>query len=451
MTRYDYDLITIGAGSGGVRASRLAASFGARVAVIERSDLGGTCVNLGCIPKKLLAYAAHFGDDFEDAAGFGWHVPTPRFDWPTLIAAKDAEIRRLNGVYQRILEGAGCVIIPGAAALSDPHTVQVGGQRYTAAHILVATGSRPRVPEIPGGNLGCTSDQMFHLEERPARAVIAGGGYIAVEFAGILAGLGTKVTLVHRGHALLRGFDEDVREALAAALSARGIDLRLSTTVDAIEPDGAEQVSVLSDGARVRADLSLCAVGRVPNTRGLGLEAAGVALDEAGAIVVDEDFRTSQPSVFALGDVINRVTLTPVALAEATAFANTIFNARETLVDYTHIPSAVFSQPPIGTVGLTEAAATALHGPVDVYESRFNPLKNTVSGRSERTYMKLIVHPHTDRVLGCHMMGPDAPEIVQGLAVALKCGVTKRQLDGTVGIHPTAAEEFVTMRTKRGG
>jgi glutathione reductase (NADPH) len=449
MTAYDFDLLTIGAGSGGVRASRLAASFGAKVGVIERSALGGTCVNLGCIPKKLLAYAAHFHDDFEDAAGYGWSVPKPSFEWTQLIRAKDAELARLNGVYQRILESAGCTIIPGAARFLDPHTVEVEGRKLTAARFLVATGSRPRVPEIPGGHLGATSDQMFHLERLPERVVIAGGGYIAVEFAGILSGLGAQVTLVHRGHALLRGFDEDLRQALGAALSARGIDLRLNTTVDAIRQDGLHQVSTLSDGSELRSELNLCAVGRIPNTAGLGLEVAGVTLDAAGAVVVNADFQTSQPHIYALGDVIDRVTLTPVALAEATAFANTVFNQREMLVDYTNIPSAVFSQPPIGTVGLTEAAATAQHGPVDVYESRFNPLKNTLSGRVERTYMKLIVHPKTDRVLGCHMLGPDAPEILQGMAVAMKCGATKRQLDSTVGIHPTAAEELVTMRTKR--
>lgn len=449
MSGYDYDLITIGAGSGGVRASRLAASFGAKVAVVERSALGGTCVNLGCIPKKLLAYAAHFHDDFEDAAGYGWTVPTPSFEWSKLIQAKDAELTRLNGVYQRILENAGCTLIRGTARLVDPHTVEVDGRRLTAANILVVTGSRPRVPAIPGGELGVTSDQMFHLPALPERVVISGGGYIAVEFAGILAGLGTHVTLVHRGHAVLRGFDEDIRQALGAAMVARGIDLRLDTTVDALRKEGEAAISTLSDGTEVAADLNLCAVGRVPNTHGLGLEEVGVKLDEAGAVVVDEDFRTSQPSIYALGDVINRVTLTPVALAEAIAFANTVFNGNEQLVDYTNIPSAVFSHPPIGTVGLTEAAATAQHGPVDVYESRFNPLKNTLGGRVERTYMKLIVHPKTDRVLGCHMMGPDAPEILQGMAVALKCGATKRQLDSTVGIHPTAAEEFVTMRTKR--
>lgn len=449
MTQYDYDLFTIGAGSGGVRASRLAAGFGAKVAVAEASDLGGTCVNLGCVPKKILSYASHFADDFEDAVGFGWKAERPEFVWKTLIEHKNAEIARLNGIYQRILEGAGVQILRGRATLVDPHTVEVDGHRYTAKHILIAVGGKPRIPPIPGGSLGCSSDAMFHLEELPKRLVIAGGGYIAVEFAGIMHGLGVEVTLVHRGHALLRGFDEDIRQGLGAAIAARGIDLRLETTVDAIEQVAGGYVTALSDGDRIACDLNLCAVGRVPNTASLGLENAGVKTKEGGAIEVDERFRTSQPNIFALGDVIDRVTLTPVALAEATALVKTVFGDDEQIVDYENIPSAVFSNPPIGTVGYTEAVARARYGEVDVYESRFNPMKNTIGGRQEKSYMKLIVHPRTDRVLGAHMLGPDAPEILQGIAVALRASATKSHFDRTIGIHPTAAEEFVTMRTKR--
>lgn len=450
MTQYDYDLFTIGAGSGGVRASRLAAATGARVAVAEMSDLGGTCVNLGCVPKKILSYASHFADDFEDAVGFGWKAARPEFVWRTLIENKNREIARLNGIYGRILEGAGAKIIRGRATIVDPHTVDVDGTRHTAERILIAVGGRPRIPPIPGGNLGCSSDAMFHLEELPKKMVIAGGGYIAVEFAGIMSGLGAEVTLVHRGHALLRGFDEDIRQGLGEAIRARGIDLRLETTVDAIEQVDGGYVTTLSDGSKVSSDLNLCAVGRVPNTATLGLDAVGVKTKDSGAIVVNEDFQTSVPSIYALGDVIDRVTLTPVALAEATALVRTIFEGKETIVDYENIPSAVFSNPPIGTVGYTEAAAQAVHGEVDVYESRFTPMKNTIGGRAEKSYMKLIVHPRTDKVLGCHMLGPDAPEIMQGIAVAMRAGATKATFDSTIGIHPTAAEELVTMRTKRG-
>lgn len=449
MTEYQYDLFTIGAGSGGVRASRLAASLGFKVAVAEKSDLGGTCVNLGCVPKKILSYASRFSDDFEDAVGFGWDAERPSFQWRRLIEHKDAEISRLNGVYRRIMESAGVQILHGHAELLDPHTVQVEGQTYTAKHILIATGGRPRVPAIPGGQLGCTSDAMFHMTDLPEHLVIAGGGYIAVEFAGIMSGLGVKVTLVHRGHALLRGFDEDIRQNLGAAIAARGIDLRLNTTVDSIVETASGLDSSLSDGTTVRSDRALCAVGRVPNTAGLGLQNAGVKVDEAGAIIVDEAFTTSCPNIYALGDIINRVTLTPVALAEATALVRTLFEGHPTIVDYENIPSAVFSNPPIATVGLTEAAARAQHGDVHVYESRFNPMRNTISGRQERTYMKLIVHPRTDRILGCHMLGPDGPEIMQGLAVAVRAGAKKADFDRTIGIHPTAAEEFVTMRTRR--
>lgn len=449
MTEYQYDLFTIGAGSGGVRASRLAAGLGAKVAVAEKSDLGGTCVNLGCVPKKIFSYASRFSDDFEDAVGFGWDAERPDFQWRRLVEHKNAEISRLNGIYGAMMEKAGVTILNGHARLLDPHTVEVNGQTYTAKTILVATGGRPRVPAIPGGELGCTSDAMFHLDALPEHLAIAGGGYIAVEFAGIMAGLGVQVTLVHRGHALLRGFDEDIRQKLGAAIADRGIDLRLNTTVDALEKTESGIKTHLSDGSHVDSDMVLCALGRVPNTQNLGLDAAGVRLNDTGAVIVDEQFRTSCPNVYALGDLIDRVTLTPVALAEATAFVRTVFDGHETIMDYEDIASAVFSNPPVATVGLTEAAAQAQHGEVHVYESGFNPMRNTISGRKERTYMKLIVHPRTDRILGCHMLGPDGPEIMQGLAVAMRAGAKKADFDRTIGIHPTAAEEFVTMRTRR--
>ncbi len=448
MSEYQYDLFTIGAGSGGVRASRLAAATGAKVAVAEKSEMGGTCVNLGCVPKKIFSYASHFGDDFEDAVGFGWNAERPSFEWERLLAHKNAEIARLNGIYQRIMDNHGVDVLRGHARLIDPHTVDVDGQTYTAKTVLIATGGRPRVPPIEGGNLGCSSDAMFHLKALPKRLVVAGGGYIAVEFAGIMSGLGVEVTLVHRGHAVLRGFDEDIRNGLSEAIAARGIDLRLNTSVLGISEKDGVYTTQLSQGS-VTSDRVLCAIGRVPNTENLGLEAAGVALDKSGAVIVDERFMTTQPNIYAVGDLINRVTLTPVALAEATSFVRDVFENKPTLVDYENIASAVFSNPSVATVGLTEAAAEAQYGDVHVYESRFNPMRNTISGRQERSYMKLIVHPKTDKILGCHMLGPDGPEIMQGLAIAMRAGATKDHFDRTIGIHPTAAEEFVTMRTRR--
>lgn len=449
MSEFQYDLFTIGAGSGGVRASRLAAATGAKVAVAEKSDMGGTCVNLGCVPKKIFSYASHFGDDFEDSVGFGWNAERPSFEWSRLLAHKNAEISRLNGIYQKIMDNHGVQVLRGHARLLDPHTVEVDGKTYTAKTILVATGGRPRIPPFEGGNLGCSSDAMFHLKALPKRLVVAGGGYIAVEFAGIMSGLGVEVTLVHRGHAVLRGFDEDIRKGLSDAILDRGIDLRLNTSVLGISEKDGVYTTKLSEGT-VTSDLVLCALGRVPNTENLGLEAAGVKVDEAGAVIVDERFATSQPNIYALGDLIDRVTLTPVALSEATSFVRDVFENKPTLVDYENIASAVFSNPPVATVGLSEAAAEAQYGEVHVYESRFNPMRNTISGRQERTYMKLIVHPKTDKILGCHMLGPDGPEIMQGLAIAMRAGATKDHFDRTIGIHPTAAEEFVTMRTRRG-
>ena len=451
MTRYDFDLITLGAGSGGVRASRLAASYGARVAVAEESRVGGTCVIRGCVPKKLLVYAAHFAEDFVDAAGYGWTVGEQHLDWFTLIARKDAEIDRLNGIYQRILRENGATILDGRGRLVDAHTVVVAGKTYTAERILIATGGRPSLPAIPGIEFALTSNEALDLPHLPRRLVIVGGGYIAVEFAGIFNALGVHVIQLLRGDNVLRGFDQDVRSALSSELVKKGIDLRCETTVRSIERSANGALSLRLAGATaggevIEADGVLYATGRRPNTEGLGLEEAGVTLNENGAVVVDEWSRTSVPHIYAVGDVTDRINLTPVALAEGRCFAETVYNNNPMTTDYTNVPSAVFSQPPIASVGLTEQEARAKVGRVRLFVSRFKPMRNTLAQRDERTLMKLVVDAETDVVLGCHMVGPDAPEIVQGIAIALKCGATKAQFDATIGIHPTAAEEFVTMR-----
>jgi glutathione reductase (NADPH) len=448
MAHYDFDLFTIGAGSGGVRASRLAASLGARVAIAEERYLGGTCVNVGCIPKKLLVYASEFADDFEDAEGFGWTVGERRSDWPELVARKDREIERLNGVYRRLLEAAGARIIEGHAVVVDAHTVAIGGRSYTAQTLLVATGGWPWKPAIPGVENTITSNEAFHLETLPRRVLIGGGGYIAVEFAGIFKGLGAEVIQAYRGPLFLRGFDDDLRTALAAEMRKRGIDLRFDVSIEAIERRGGSLRARLTDGQDVEADQVMIATGRIPNTRGIGLEEVGVKLDRVGAIRVDPLSRSSVPSIYAIGDCTNRMNLTPVAIAEAHAFVETVFRQNPKPMDYRGVPTTVFSQPNLGTVGLTEAEARERFTTIDVYRSTFRPLKHTLSGRDEQTLMKLVVDRATDRVLGCHMIGPDAGEIIQGLAVALRCNATKAQFDATVGIHPTAAEEFVTMREK---
>lgn len=448
MQRFDFDLITIGAGSGGVRATRMAGGFGARTAIVEKSRVGGTCVLRGCVPKKLLVYGAHFAEDFEDARAYGWTPGAAEFDWSTLIAAKNKELERLEGVYERILRDNSVEVLTGQGLLVDPHTVEVGGRAVTAEKILLATGGWPSMPDIPGIEHVITSNEALDLPELPKRIVIVGGGYIAVEFAGIFKALGSDVTVIIRAANILRGFDEDVRESLAEELENKGIAIRRETVVRSIEKTGIGYSLRISGEEEVAADLVMYATGRAPNTAGIGLEAVGVALDDKGAVVVDEWNRTSVESIFALGDCTDRVNLTPVAIAEGMAFAKTQFNDTPIRATYDNIPSAVFSQPPVGTVGLTEEQARAL-GPVDVYVSRFKPMKHTLTGRNERIMMKLIVERATDRVLGCHMVGPDAPEIVQGLGIALTCGATKAQFDATIGIHPTAAEEFVTLRQKR--
>ena len=451
MATYDYDLFVIGAGSGGTRATRIAARHGARVAVVEERYLGGTCVNVGCIPKKLLVYASHFSEDFEDAAGFGWTVDDPRFSWSALIANKDQEITRLNGVYERLIKGAGGDLIWGHAHIEDAHTIVVGTARYTTERILVATGGWPSVPDFPGREHVVTSNEAFHLDELPARVIVVGGGYIAVEFANIFHGLGSRVTQLYRGPLFLRGFDDDVRACLAEEMIRKGLDLRFNTpSIDTLDRSGADGpcVANLSDGTALEADLVMYATGRTPNTRGLGLENIGVGLDEAGAIVIDDNWQTSVPHVYAIGDVTDRIKLTPVAVAEGHVLADNLFGPAGRAVSYDDVPSAVFSQPPIGTVGLTEAEARARYETVDIYKSSFTPLKLTLAERDEKTMMKLIVDGASGRVIGIHMVGPEAGEIIQGFAVAMQAGATKAQFDATIGIHPTAAEEFVTMREK---
>ncbi len=447
MARFDFDLFVIGAGSGGVRASRMSASLGARVAVAEERYLGGTCVNVGCIPKKLLTYAAHYADDFEDAAAYGWTVGERSFDWATLIANKDREIARLNSVYGRLLDDAGVKRIEARARIVDAHTVEAGGRSFTAENLLIATGGWPRLHDVPGRELAITSNEAFHLKELPRRVLVTGGGYIAVEFAGIFAGLGARVTLGYRGEMFLRGFDDDVRGALAAEMKKRGIELRFNVKLEKLERRGADLRATLVDGSHIDVDQVLCAIGRDPNVAGLGLDALGVELDAAGAVKVDRFSRSSVPNVFAIGDVTNRVNLTPVAIHEAMALAKTLFASQPTPVDHDDVPSAVFSSPPIGTVGLTEAAARARYGELDVYLTSFRALRHTLTGRDEKTLMKLVVDRASQRVVGAHMVGPDAGEIIQGVAIAVKCRATKAQFDATIGIHPTAAEEFVTLRT----
>lgn len=443
------DLFVIGGGSGGVRAARFAAGFGARVAIAESGRFGGTCVNVGCIPKKLFSYAAHFHDDFHDAADFGWTVGETRFDWPTLRANKDREIARLNGVYERLLANAGVEILRGHARLLDANTVEVGGSRWRAKTILVATGSRPQMPTIPGAEHAVSSDAVFTLERLPRRAVVVGGGYIALEFASIFGGLGVETTLAYRGARLLRHFDAELGERIAEELTKKNIRVRLNAAPLSIARDASGALEVgFSDGDPVTADLALFATGRVPNTRDLGLEAAGVRCARDGRIVVDRFLKSSVDSIYAIGDVANEHNLTPVATAEGMAVARTLFNNEPTPMDYENIPTAVFSNPNLATVGLSEAAARERYAAVDIYRTSFRALKHTLGETDERLFMKLVVDRASTRVVGAHMIGPDAGEIIQGVAIAVKLGATKAQFDATIGIHPTAAEEFVTLREK---
>jgi glutathione reductase (NADPH) len=451
--QFDYDFFVIGAGSGGVRGGRIAAALGARVAICEDDRFGGTCTNVGCVPKKLFMYGSRYRAEAEDARGYGWHFPEPTFSWKTLIENKNAEILRLNGVYERILERAGCTIIPGRGTIKGPHTVEVAGRSYTARNILIATGGRPLIPPVPGAELGLSSDQIFSIDALPQRVAIIGGGYIGVEFASIFRGFGSEVALVHRNAQILnRGFDDDVTSFLAGEMTKQGIALHLGKSVTALRknPDGSIQVAMGGTDA-VDVDLVLWATGRKPNATNLGLETVEVVTNDWGAIEVDEFYRTAEPSIYACGDVVDRMALTPVALAEGMQIARNLFGGQSRTVDYSLIPTAVFSRPNISMVGLTEQQAREKGLDIEIYRSNFRGMKHTMSGRDERTLMKLIVERGSDRVLGCHMCGAEAGEIIQGLAVALKAGATKAVFDSTIGIHPTAAEEFVTMRTPVSG
>jgi glutathione reductase (NADPH) len=450
MAVHDYDLVVIGAGSGGVRAARIAASHGARVAIAEEYRVGGTCVIRGCVPKKLLVYASRFHGEFEDAAGFGWTIGSARFDWRTLIANKDKEIDRLEAAYRSTLARWKVETIESRAVVTGAHSVRIErtGRAVSARYILIATGGTPSAGDMPGAELAISSNEAFHLTSMPKRIVIAGGGYIAAEFAGIFAGLGSVTTQVYRGAQILRGFDQDLRDDVTAAMGKRGVTIRNNATITALEKVSGGLAVALSDGARLEADAVMLAIGRVPNTTGLGLEAAGVALKPNGAVVVDAQSRSSVPSIYAVGDVTDRFALTPVAIREGHAFADSVFGGKPWEADHALIPTAVFSEPEIGTVGLSEADARAKHGAIDIYKTRFRPMKYVLAGRDERMLMKLVVDGATDAVLGCHVLGPDAAEIVQMAAIAMKMGATKRDFDATMALHPSAAEELVTMRDK---
>jgi len=456
MSKFDFDLFVIGAGSGGVRLARMSAAMGARVGVAEDRYMGGTCVNVGCVPKKLFVYASHVAEELEDGRGFGWqHNGELLFDWTTLVNNKNAEISRLNGIYESLLDNSGAVIFNGSAKLVGANEVQIGSETYTAERIVIATGGWPRALDVKGGEHAITSNDFFFLDALPSSAMVLGGGYIAVELAGILNGLGVDTTLIYRGDKILRGFDEEIRDFVSDQIQAKGIKLRLNDNISEIHKVGESELSVMlasaeSAGESVNTGLVLSAIGRTPKSDELGLEEVGVAKAPNGSIIVDQHYRTSIPSVYAVGDVTGRVQLTPVALAEGMYLAKLFFGESEPLpVDYQNIPTAVFCQPNIATVGLTEEQARKQYSKVDVFVSSFKPMKHTLSGRNERSMMKLVVDASTDKVLGAHMVGPEAGEIIQGIAVAIKAGATKAVFDQTIGIHPTAAEEFVTMRQPR--
>jgi len=451
MADHDVDLFVIGAGSGGVRAARVAAGYGARVMIAEEFRVGGTCVIRGCVPKKLLVYASRFAEEFEDAAGYGWTVPQPSFHWPSLIANKDREIARLEAAYTTTLERFNASLVKSRAVIEDAHTVRLlaSGARVTAETILIATGAWPHCgPKIPGLEHVISSNEAFHLSELPQRIVIQGGGYIAVEFACIFAGLGAKVTLVYRGENILRGFDDDVREHLRNEMRNRGITVTCGHTVAAVEKSGDEFVTRLSDHSTITSDKVMFAIGRRPNVMGLGLENVGCIIAEHGGIAVDEFSRSSVPSIYAVGDVTHRVNLTPVAIREGHAFADTLYGGKPTPVDHSNVPTAVFSDPEVGVIGLTERQAREQLATLDVYKTTFRPMKATLAGRDTRSFMKLLVDGSTDRVVGCHIVGPDAAELIQVVGVAVKMGATKADFDATMAVHPTAAEELVTMREK---
>lgn len=442
----DFDLFVIGGGSAGVRCARISAGYGARVGVAEERFWGGTCVNIGCVPKKLMVQAGEYGGWAEDAIGFGWDIHKGPHDWPKLIAAKDREITRLEGIYRKLLANAGATVFDARATLIDPHTVEVGGKRVTAERIVIATGGHPERPDIPGAELGIISDDAFYLKSMPRHIVMVGSGYISVEFAGIFRALGAEVHLVYRQPLPLRGFDPDIREAMRDALADQGIIQHPSRLPVKLEADGDRRLLTLDDGQTLVTDMVFFATGRRANVKGLGLEKVGVELNAKGAIRVDEQLRTTVPHIYAMGDVTDRINLTPVATAEGHALADTLFGGTPRTVSLWNIPSAVFTTPPVATVGLTEEQASAM-GPVDVYVTKFTPMRHTLSGRARKSMMKLVVDKATQKVVGVHMMGEDAAEIVQGMAIAVVMGATKADFDRTIGIHPTAAEEFVTLRT----
>ncbi|MBI4006095.1 MAG: glutathione-disulfide reductase [Gammaproteobacteria bacterium] len=450
MMKYQYDLFVIGAGSGGVRAARMSAGFGAKVAIAEDRYLGGTCVNVGCVPKKLLVYASHFGEEFETARGFGWKVGNIRFDWRHLIENKNTEIKRLNGVYQKVLDSNGVTTIIGRATLVDNNTVRINGEDITAERILISTGGWPSVPDFPGKEHVITSNEAFFLDTLPDRIIIVGGGYIAVEFAGIFHGMGVDTTLVYRGPLFLRGFDHDLREILSEEMRKKGIKLEFNTNIKGIDKNDDGYTAHLTNQQSLFTDLIMYATGRRPNTSNIGLEKTDVKLNDDGAIVVNDKYQSTDPSIYAIGDVTDRINLTPVAIAEGIALAKSLFGNQPAKVDYSGIPTCIFSQPNLGTVGLTEEEAREKYGEIEIYKTRFTPMKLSLTDSNEKTFMKLIVDRKSDRVVGAHMIGPDAGEIIQGIAIAIKAGATKAIFDATIGIHPTAAEEFVTMRESVG-
>ncbi len=443
----DFDLFVIGGGSAGVRCARIAAGHGARVGIAEERFWGGTCVNIGCVPKKLLVQAGEYGGWADDAAGFGWTIKKGPHSWEKLIAAKDREITRLEGIYRKLLSNAGATIFDAHATFVDPHTLDVGDQRVTAEHIVIATGGHPERPPIPGAELGIISDDAFYLKEMPGKIIVCGSGYIAVEFAGIFQALGAETHLVYRAPLPLRGFDHDMREALAEALPAQGVILHPNCHLKSLAADGEQRVLSFGEGQSLSADLVFFATGRKPSTAGLGLDKAGVTVNSNGAVIVNHAWQTLQKHIYALGDVTDHINLTPVATAEGHALADTLFGNNPREISLHNVPSAVFSTPPISTVGLTEEVAASM-GPVDVYVTKFTPMRHNLSGRNRKTTMKLVVDQATQKIVGVHMLGEDAPEIVQGLAIAVVMGATKQDFDRTIGIHPTAAEEFVTLRTR---
>jgi len=443
--KYEFDLFVIGAGSGGVRAARMSAGFGAKVIIAENLYLGGTCVNAGCVPKKLFVYASHFAEDFEVAQNYGWHVDNSLFNWQSLVRNKNKEIERLNGIYKTILNSAGVKVVSGKAVIKNQHTISVGEQLFTAERILVATGSWPSIPDIPGQEYIISSNEAFHLDKLPERITIVGGGYIAVEFAGIFNGMGVDTTLMYRGPMFLRGFDEECRHFLSEEMRKKGIKIRFKENIISIVKSDSEYIAQTNKGSKLVTDLIMYATGRKPNLANMSIKKIGINVDDKGAIIVDDNYQTSIPSIYAIGDVTDRYNLTPVAITEGMTLAKKLFGNENVAVDYSNIPTCIFSQPNMGTVGLTEEQARAQYDNIDIYKSSFTPMKLSLTDSKEKTFMKMVVDKQRDRVLGVHMVGRDVGEMIQGIAIALKAGATKTQFNNTIGIHPTAAEEFVTM------